>query len=75
MPDERLGERIRTFAVPVDERRPTVEDVTAYLAEKHVAKRLWPERMEYIDEIPKTATGKVKRFELAKELAKRMENE
>ena len=75
MPDERLGERICTFAVPVDERRPTVEDVTAYLAEKHVAKRLWPERMEYIDEIPKTATGKVKRFELAKELAKRMENE
>ena len=42
MPDERLGERICTFAVPVDERRPTVEDVTAYLAEKHVAKRLWP---------------------------------
>ena len=73
MPDERLGERICTFAVPTDDRRPTVAEVTAYLAEKHVAKRLWPERMEYIDAIPKTATGKVKRFELAKELAKRME--
>lgn len=73
MPDERLGERICTFAVPTDDRRPTVADVTAYLAERHVAKRLWPERMEYIDVIPKTATGKVKRFELSQELARRMQ--
>ncbi len=75
MPDERLGERICTFAVPTDERRPTVADVTAYLAEKHVAKRLWPERMEYIDVIPKTATGKIRRHELSEELARRMAQE
>ena len=75
MPDERLGERICTFAVPNGDSRPTVADVTAYLAEKHVAKRLWPERMEYIGSIPKTATGKVKRHELADEFARRMEAE
>ena len=75
MPDERLGERICTFAVPTGDARPALDEVTAYLAGKHVAKRLWPERIEYIERIPKTPTGKVKRFELAKELAKRMENE
>ena len=72
MPDERLGERICTFAVPTGDARPALDEVTAYLAGKHVAKRLWPERIEYIERIPKTPTGKVKRFVLSDELAKRM---
>ena len=39
---------------------------------KGIAKRLWPERLEVIDKIPRTATGKVQRFVLAKEIKKRM---
>lgn len=42
---------------------------------RHIAKRLWPERVEVIDEIPVTATGKVKRFILAQELKARMEDD
>lgn len=72
MPDERLGERICTFAVATGETRPELADITGFLADRHVAKRLWPERIEYIDAIPKTATGKVKRHLLAAELAERM---
>lgn len=75
MPDERLGERICTFAVPIGDRRPELAEVTAYLADKHVAKRLWPERLEWIDEIPFTATGKVKRHLLTEELERRMSAE
>lgn len=72
MPDERLGERICTFAVATGETRPELAGITGFLADRHVAKRLWPERIEYIDAIPKTATGKVKRHLLAAELAERM---
>lgn len=72
MPDERLGERICTFAVATDETRPCLSDLTDFLTEKHVAKRLWPERLEFVNEIPLTATGKVKRHLLAIELEKRM---
>ncbi|MGI6106199.1 MAG: medium-chain fatty-acid--CoA ligase [Raoultibacter sp.] len=72
MPDDRLGERICTFAVSTNGHNPDLEEIKEYLAGKHVAKRLWPERIEYISEIPKTATGKIKRFILAEELAKRM---
>lgn len=75
MPDDRMGERICTFVVPCDGITPTLESVKEYLKSKHVAKRLWPERIELIDEIPLTATGKVKRFKLADELAKRMKAE
>ncbi len=76
MPDERLGERICTFIVPTDPLNPpSKEDLIAYLQTKHIAKRLWPERVEVIAEIPGTATGKVKRFVLAQELKARMESE
>ena len=75
-PDARLGERICTFVVPSDPAAPpTQDDLIAYLRERHVAKRLWPERIEIIDEIPVTATGKVKRFILAQILKERMEAE
>lgn len=50
-------------------------ELLAYLENKGVAKRLWPERVEEIDAIPRTPTGKVKRFMLSKEIAQRMENE
>ena len=75
MPDERLGERICTFAVARDEHHPSLKEITDYLASQHVQKRLWPERVEYIDEIPKTPMGKVKRFELAEILKERMAND
>lgn len=76
MPDARLGERICTFVVPADPAAPPTQDeLIAYLKERHVDKRLWPERIELIDEIPVTATGKVKRFILAQILKERMEAE
>lgn len=74
MPDERLGERICLFAVRPSEEEGELQlsELTAYLAGKGVAKRIWPERIEVIDEIPRTATGKIKRFELVKEIKRRM---
>jgi acyl-CoA synthetase len=73
VPDERLGERICLFTtVPAGETAPTVASVTAWLAGRGVPKRIWPERIETIDAIPHTATGKVQRFKLTAELERRM---
>lgn len=73
MPDERLGERICTFVVAKPEcEAPTKESVIEHLKSKHVQKRLWPERVEIIDRIPRTATGKVRRFVLLEEIKHRM---
>jgi acyl-CoA synthetase len=73
MPDVRLGERIFAFVVP----KPgfedlSLEEVLHYLEENNVAKRFWPERLELIDKIPHTASGKVKKYLLKEELEKRM---
>lgn len=71
MPDERMGERICVFVVPEAGMAVTLEDMTCYMKEKHVQKRYWPERVEMIDKIPRTASGKVKKYLLLEELKKR----
>ncbi len=72
MPDARLGERICLFAVPTGDEHPGVSEIAAYLDSRRVQKRLRPERVEYIDAIPRTESGKVKRNQLFDELASRM---
>lgn len=62
MPDERLGERNCCFVVPrPGQPAPTLEALTALLAEAGVAKFKWPERLEVAESLPVTPTGKVQR--------------
>ena len=68
-PDARLGERACAFVVPRPGRTIDLEEVKRYLDECKVTKQYWPERVELIQEIPRTASGKVQRFVL-KETAK-----
>jgi acyl-CoA synthetase len=76
MPDKRLGERICTFVVPEEgQKAPTMEQVQKFLDSKGVQKRNWPERIEPIDEIPYTLSGKVKRYLLVQEVKKRLKEE
>ena len=49
-----------------------LEDVLDYLHSKKVPKRFWPERLELIDRIPHTGSGKVKKYLLKEELEKRL---
>ena len=73
MPDERLGERICAFVVPSKGFESlSLSDVIEYLKEHRISKRFWPERLELIDRIPHTGSGKVKKYLLREELLKRM---
>lgn len=76
MPDDRLGERICAFAVPLPgHENLSLEDVIAYLKEKRVPKRFWPEHLELIERIPHTGSGKVKKYLLKEQLNKRLKGE
>jgi acyl-CoA synthetase len=77
MPDDRMGERICLFAVPADGlgHTPRLRDLKAYLADHQVSKRLWPERLEIVDEIPKTPTGKIQNNVLRDRIAKTIREE
>jgi cyclohexanecarboxylate-CoA ligase len=70
MPDPRLGERACAFVVPRSGECPTFEDMTAFLGREGVAKHYWPERLELIEGMPRTPSGKIQKFKLREVAAK-----
>jgi acyl-CoA synthetase (AMP-forming)/AMP-acid ligase II len=70
MPDVRLGERVCCYIVPADPAiPPSLEMIKAYLQERGVAVQKTPERLELVTELPTTATGKVQKHLLRKDIA------
>ena len=66
MPDERLGERACAFVV----RDPDfagdfgLAEVREWLDSHEMSKHYWPERVETIEEMPRTPSGKIQKFVL-----------
>ncbi len=74
MPDERLGERACAFLV-VDGAAPTLDDLRVHLAALDVAKFKWPERVEVVTELPRTAVGKLAKNQLRDQIRRVLEGE
>jgi non-ribosomal peptide synthetase component E (peptide arylation enzyme) len=71
MPDARLGERACAFVVAREAASLAFADMQEFLLKSGVARSYWPERLELVDALPMTATGKIQKFvlrERAKEL-------
>lgn len=74
IPDARLGERACACIVTrPGTTPPSLADVTHFLAQAGMAKIYWPERIETLPELPRTATGKVQKYALRQMLAARLE--
>jgi cyclohexanecarboxylate-CoA ligase len=63
-PDSRLGERVCAFVQLRPGKAIDLKSIQIYLAENKVAKQYWPERVEVLDDLPKTPSGKVQKFKL-----------
>jgi len=66
MPDPVLGERACCFIVKAPGASIDLDAIRAWLAGRDIAKNKWPERVEFIAEMPMTPTRKIKKAELAK---------
>jgi acyl-CoA synthetase (AMP-forming)/AMP-acid ligase II len=76
MPDERLGERVCCFVVAAaGHEAPTVDDLREFLLERGMPIQKTPERVVAVDSLPMTATGKVLKHELRKDIQRRLEEE
>jgi cyclohexanecarboxylate-CoA ligase len=64
MPDPRLVERACAFVTLRPGHALTLEQIKQHLATEGVAKPFWPERLEVIDGMPRTPTGKIQKFAL-----------
>lgn len=69
MPDERLGELGCCFVTLTEGVSFGFKDMINYLLENQLAKNYLPEHLEIIDEMPRTASGKIQKFQL-REIAK-----
>ena len=69
VPDEKWDERPILIVVPREGTSPSGADVLAAL-EGRVAKWWMPDRVEFVDEIPHTATGKIKKTTLRERFAR-----
>jgi cyclohexanecarboxylate-CoA ligase len=63
-PDARLGERGCAFIVPRAGSAIDLAAVQVYLRDRKMAKQFWPERVEVVAELPRTASGKIQKFKL-----------
>lgn len=63
IPDERLGERICAVVQPHGS-APTFEDLIAWLDNRGVPRRLWPESIRIVAAMPQTPAGKIRKNEL-----------
>lgn len=71
MPHERLGEGVCTYPVMKAGRdRLSVDGLRSNLIEARLAKQKWPERVEIRASLPGTASGKVRKDFLRRELRK-----
>ncbi|HEY7135413.1 MAG TPA: AMP-binding protein [Acidimicrobiia bacterium] len=68
-PDVRLGEHVCAFVRSrPGATAPSVLDVRAHMEHAGLARQKWPEEVRDIDELPRTPSGKVKKFELRQRL-------
>jgi non-ribosomal peptide synthetase component E (peptide arylation enzyme) len=76
MPDERLGEEVCCYVVAATGHdAPTVDDMREFLLERGMPIQKTPERVVVVDSLPMTATGKVLKHELRKDITRRVEEE
>ncbi|EFO4656596.1 medium-chain fatty-acid--CoA ligase [Escherichia coli] len=73
MPDERLGERSCAYVVLKAPHHPlSLEEVVAFFSRKRVAKYKYPEHIVVIEKLPRTASGKIQKFLLRKDIMRRL---
>ncbi len=72
VPDAQVGERMCAVVVPADPTAPpTLAELTGFLETREVSRRKLPERLELMDELPATASGKVQKHLLRERIARR----
>ncbi|EEX1757196.1 cyclohexanecarboxylate-CoA ligase [Escherichia coli] len=73
MPDERLGERSCAYVVlKAPYHSLSLEEVVAFFSRKRVAKYKYPEHIVVIEKLPRTASGKIQKFLLRKDIMRRL---
>ncbi|HLY53976.1 MAG TPA: AMP-binding protein, partial [Stellaceae bacterium] len=69
MPHARLGETVCVYVVARAGAQPTLATVTEHLGRLGIAKQKYPERLELVEEFPRTPAGKIRKDVLRARIA------
>ncbi|EMY6324425.1 medium-chain fatty-acid--CoA ligase [Escherichia coli] len=73
MPDERLGERSCAYVVlKAPHHSLSLEEMAAFFSRKRVAKYKYPEHIVVIEKLPRTASDKIQKLLLRKDIIRRL---
>ena len=64
--DEKFGQRLKAFVVPSGGKKPSEDELKGYIKE-NLARYKVPREIVFMDELPRNATGKVLKRELAED--------
>jgi fatty-acyl-CoA synthase len=62
--DEQFGQRLKAFVVPCEGEQPSEDEIKGYV-KSNLARYKVPREVEFLDSLPRNATGKVLKRELA----------
>ncbi len=69
-PDSRMGERGCAFLVLKDGSAFSMDELRDWMGQSGAAKQYWPEAVEIVDAMPRTASGKIQKFVLREKAAR-----
>ncbi len=70
VPDARFGERAAAVLRLKDgHAAPTIDEMRGHLEATGLARQKWPEELHFVEEYPRTASGKIQKFVLRQRLA------
>ena len=69
-PDARLGEHVAAvLRLLPGHAMPTMDEMRAHFDRAGVAKQKWPEELHQVDDFPRTASGKIQKFLVRRDIA------
>lgn len=71
MPDPVLVERVCAYVVPVDGAAVELADLVGFLRTCRLANQKLPERLQVVEALPRTASGKIQKFRLREDVRRR----
>lgn len=75
-PDARLGEHAAAVVrLRPGQTLPTLDEMRAHFERAGLARQKWPEELHAVEEFPRTASGKVQKFHLRRDIAVRHNGE
>jgi non-ribosomal peptide synthetase component E (peptide arylation enzyme) len=75
MPDERLGERVCAFVVLNSGYQLDVSGIQDHFTSAGLARQKTPEQLRVVSDLPRTASGKVRKELLREQLSRRKETQ